>query len=159
MENLATYLNDHLAGSVAALELIDRLVEAYNGTPHAEFLKELRSEIAADQKVLTELIATLGKKESPLRKTVAWILEKLSRTKMQLGRSRKGDFGFFQALEALFLGIAGKRELWRALATAAQTVPELRKPNYPELEQRAIAQCQRVEAKRLEIAREVFRKG
>src|ERR1700736_1691694 len=156
MENLATYLNDHLAGSVAALELIDRLVEACNGTSHAEFLKELRSEIAADQAVLVELIATLGKKESPLRKTVARILEKLSRAKMQLGRSSEGEFGFFQALEVLFLGIAGKRELWRALATAAQNMPELRKPNYPELEQRAIAQCQRVEAKRLEIARDVF---
>jgi hypothetical protein len=29
MEDLAGYLNDHLAGSVAALELLDRLIETY----------------------------------------------------------------------------------------------------------------------------------
>lgn len=157
MENLTTYLNDHLAGSVAALELIDRLIEIYEKNPIGEFCKELRNDIEADQDQLKKLIDTIGEKKSDARQVVAWIAEKISRVKIQPGRSEKGKLGLLQALEALFLGIAGKRGLWRALATAAQTVPELRKPNYPELEQRAIEQCQRVEAKRLEAAGEAFR--
>jgi hypothetical protein len=159
MENLTIYLNDHLAGSVAALELIDRLIEIYEKNPVGEFCKELRNDIAADQDQLKKLMDTLGEKKSDARQVVAWIAEKISRVKIQPGRSEKGELGLLQALEALFLGIAGKHALWRALATAAQTVAELRKPNYPELEQRAIAQCQRVEAKRLEIARDAFRRN
>lgn len=157
MENLTTYLNDHLAGSVAALELIERLIKTYEKNPIGEFCKELRNDIEADQDQLKKLIDTLGAKKSDARQAVAWIAEKISRVKIQPGQSANGKLGLLQALEALFLGIAGKRALWRALATAAQTVPKLRKPNYPELEQRAIEQCQRVEAKRLEFANETFR--
>ena len=31
MEDLSSYLNDHLAGSVGALELLDRLIDIYKG--------------------------------------------------------------------------------------------------------------------------------
>ena len=153
MQNLTTYLNDHLAGSVAALELIDRLVETYRGDPLGQFFKELRAEIAADQEQLEELIDRLGEKESAVRKAVAWIFEKLSRAKIQPGRSKKGELGLLQALEALLLGITGKRALWRALAAAAQNNPGLRKLDYARLEQRAIEQSEHFDAKRVEIAR------
>jgi len=45
MEDLSDYLNDHLAGSVAALELLDRLVETYAGKPLERFFRELRDDI------------------------------------------------------------------------------------------------------------------
>jgi hypothetical protein len=32
-EDLSIYLNDHLAGSVGALELLDHLIETYKGKP------------------------------------------------------------------------------------------------------------------------------
>jgi hypothetical protein len=156
MENLTTYLNDHLAGSVAALELTDRLVDTYSTNGMGEFFKELHKEIAIDQKQLQELIDTLGEKESTPRKAMAWMAEKISRVKIQPGQTPKGKLGLLQALEVLFLGIAGKRALWRALATASQRMPKLRKPDYPELEQRAIEQCRRVEEKRLTVAGEAL---
>ena len=62
----------------------------------------------------------------------------------------------FLALEALVLGITGKRSLWRALHAASRSVPELARLDYSGLEKRAIEQCERVEAKRLELARSVF---
>ena len=62
----------------------------------------------------------------------------------------------FLALEALALGIHGKRSLWRALAAASKVIPGLRALDYAELENRAVEQSDRVEAKRLEIAGEVF---
>lgn len=159
MEDLSSYLNDHLAGSVGALELLDRLIDIYQGNPIERFFKDLRNEIDADQETLKELIARLGEKESVVRKAGAWVVEKLSRAKIQLSETREGEMGLFLALEGLALGINGKRSLWRALAAASETTPHLRGPDYATLEKRAVEQHDRVEAKRLEVAREVFRLG
>jgi hypothetical protein len=159
MEELSSYLNDHLAGSVGALELLDRLVDIYQGKPLERFFRELRDEIDADQETLKELIAKLGEKESAVRKAGAWIVEKLSRAKIQLSETHEGEMGLFLALESLALGITGKRLLWRALASASETAPRLRGPDYATLEKRAIEQHDRVEAKRMEVARDVFNSG
>ena len=157
MDELSDYLNDHLAGSVAALELLDRLVETYSGRPLERFFRELRDDIRADQSQLEELIAKLGIKESAVSKAGAWIAEKFSRPKIDLEADSKADLGLFLALEALVLGITGKRSLWRALDAASRAVPELARLDYSGLEKRAIDQCERVEARRLEIARAVFK--
>jgi hypothetical protein len=157
MKDMATYLNDHLAGSVGALELLDRLVETYQGKPLERFFQELRNEIEADQETLKELIASLGEKESAVRKAGAWIVEKFSHAKIQLSDTREGEMGLFLALEGLALGIHGKRALWRALAAASSTVAQLCRLDYAELEKRAAEQYDRVETRRLEVAREVFK--
>jgi hypothetical protein len=156
MEELTKYLNDHLAGAVGALELLDRLIDACEGKPLANFFQKLRADIHEDQEQLKELIQKLGVEESAVRKAGAWIAEKLSRAKIGLGESSDGETGLFLALEALILGITGKRSLWRALRAASQNVPQLARLDYTGLEKRAIEQCERVEAKRLEIARTVF---
>ena len=158
MEHLTDYLNDHLAGAVGALELLDRLVESYDGKPLERFFRDLRDEIRHDHEQLKELIAKLGVAESSVRKAGAWFMEKLSRPKMDLGDGGKVEVGLFLALEALVLGITGKRSLWRALQAASRTVPELARLDYAGLEKRAIEQCERVEARRLEIARAVFKR-
>lgn len=51
------------------------------------------------------------------------------------------------------LGIEGKLALWRALAAAAATAPELVGVDYALLEQRAIEQRASVETVRLDAAR------
>ena len=157
MEELTSYLNDHLAGSVGALELLDRLIEAHKERPMGKFFEGLRSEIQADQEELKGLLVKLGIEESTVRKAGAWIVEKLSRSKIELeGEPEEASAGLFLALEALVLGITGKRSLWRALQAASRAVPELARLDYSGLEKRAIEQCERVEAKRLELARSVF---
>jgi hypothetical protein len=155
MEELTDYLNDHLAGSVGALELLDRLIETYKGKPFEKFFRDLRADIEHDQEQLKELIQKLGAEEGAVRKAGAWIAEKLSRSKIDLEGSNP-ELGLFLALEALVLGITGKRSLWRALRVASRTVPELARLDYSGLEERAIEQCERVEARRLEVARTVF---
>jgi len=159
MENLSDYLNDHLAGSVAALELLDRMIEACAGKPLERFLRQLREDIREDQEKLQELIEKVGASESTVRKAGAWIAEKLTRPKIDLGDGSKEEIGVFLALEALLLGITGKRSLWRALQAASRTVPALARLDYSGLEKRAIEQCEQVEARRLEIARFVFKAG
>ena len=130
LEDLSSYLNDHLAGSVGALELLDRLMNIYKGKPLERFFRDLRNEIDADQETLKELIAKLGEKESAVRKAGAWIVEKLSRAKIQLSEAREGEMGLFLALEGLVLGISRKRI---ALARACGRVGKRAAPARPGL--------------------------
>jgi hypothetical protein len=158
VKELVTYLNDHLAGSVAALELIEHLIEIHSGKPLETFLKELRDDVSADQEVLRKLLKKFRGNESAARKASAWIAEKFSRVKIQAAGEQVGELGLVQALEVLVLGITGKQLLWRALAAVLGNSPLLKGVDLPKLEERAIEQIERVEAKRLDAARETFLK-
>jgi hypothetical protein len=155
-ENLATYLNDHLAGSVAALGLLDHLVETTNGTAHETFFRTLRGEVAADQDVLRTLLEKLSEPESTLRKAGAWLMEKAARAKLRIDGSAGSPMERLEALEALLLGITGKRALWLALAAS---VAPLENVDFPMLIHRADQQIETVEAKRIEAAREAIGDG
>jgi hypothetical protein len=157
MEDLTIYLNDHLAGSVSAIELVDHLIETYKGKPLEPFFTNLRNEIDADQRTLQDLIKKLGEKESAMRKAGAWVAEKLARMKIRVSDSEKDQLGLLDALEGLLLGITGKGALWSALEAACENVASLRGLDYARLQQRAREQCDLVAAKRLESAREVFK--
>lgn len=61
---LATYLNDHLAGSVVALELLDHLEEKHSHTSLRAFFSQLRAEITADRDELERLMDALHISES-----------------------------------------------------------------------------------------------
>ncbi len=155
MDALATYLNDHLAGSVAAIELLDDLIKDQTGQRLEKFLVDLRDDIVADQKVLRDLIGKLDAQESAVRKAGAWIAEKFSQIKFNAA----GDLGLLQALEALALGIKGKELLWRALMTVEANRPQLQGIGLTQLELRAQEQFARVEEERLHLARETFSEG
>jgi hypothetical protein len=157
MEDLTIYLNDHLAGSVSAIELVDHLIETYKGKPLEPFFTNLRNEIDADQRALQDLIKKLGEKESAVRKAGAWVAEKLARMKVRVNDSEKDQMGLLQALEGLLLGITGKEALWSALEAASENVASLRGLDYARLQQSAREQRDLVDAKRLGSAREVFK--
>jgi hypothetical protein len=148
---LTTYLNDHLAGSVAALELLDHLIDSHE-EPDRAVLRELRNEISQDRQVLQRLLGDLGGKESLARKTAAWLTEKLGRAKLQVDDPGTGELRRLEALEALALGIQGKLSLWRALAVL-ERVPHLVSLDLAQLQARATGQFDRVEQLRLRVAR------
>jgi hypothetical protein len=156
MEKLATYLNDHIAGSVAAIELLDHLIKEQAGQRLEKFLVDIRDEVNADQEVLRELIRKLEVEESPVRKAGAWMVEKLGRAKITFGGDDPGGLGLLQAFEGLALGITGKKLLWRALSTIEANAPQLQGIDLERLEQRAQEQFERVEKERLHLARETF---
>jgi hypothetical protein len=157
MKELASYLNDHLAGSVSAIELLDHLIKTHEGKPLEKFFKELRGDVRADQETLQKLLQRFSK-ESALRKAGGWLAEKFGRVKLKGAGEEKGELGLVQALEILVLGITGKQLLWRALSASLGNSPLLRGADLGKLEERAIDQIERVEAKRLEAARETFLK-
>lgn len=152
-EHLATYLNDHLAGSVVAVELMENLEAVYADTPTAEFIARLRADVEADRKELETLMSRLQISESRARKASAWLTEKLTELKLRVDDSTRGDLRLFESLEALSLGIEGKKSLWLALSAAAEVSPGLQLLDYQRLIQRATEQRSRVEAKRVEAAK------
>jgi hypothetical protein len=156
VEILVGYLNDHLAGSVAAIELVEHLAEISKGTEQEGFFVTLRGEIKDDQEVVKQLLRDLGGKESKARKAAAWLTEKVGEAKLKLDDSGTGQLRMLEALEALAHGIQGKLGLWRALAVAADHVAQLRQLDLPRLQQRAREQHDRVEAQRLQAARSAF---
>ena len=149
---LTTYLNDHVAGSVAALELLDHLIPLLQGSTREQELLTIRREVAEDQNVLLGLLGRVGAKESGVRNTLARITEKLGRLKLRLDDPGDGQFRTLEALEALALGIQGKVALWRALAAASRQLAEIGILDYAGLEQRARDQFNRVDAIRLQVA-------
>lgn len=150
---LTTYLNDHLAGSVAAIELLDHLRGLSRDTEREQFFTLLQSEVEEDQKVLQGLLRELGGKESRVRKAAAWLTEKVGQAKLKLDDSGSGELRLLEALDALELGILGKRALWRALSVVGDRVPQIRTLDLGKLERRAQDQYDRVEAERLKVAR------
>ena len=154
---LVTYLNDHLAGAVAALELLDHLLEL-PPLANRDLLTRLREEIEQDKKVLQGLIKELGGKESPVRKAAAWVSEKIAQIKLKMDDPDSGELVEFESLETLALGIQGKLSLWRALAAVADRNPGLSSVDLAELQARARDQFERVEQLRLQAARRALQR-
>ena len=156
-DHIATYLNDHLAGSVVALELLEHLEAAHKGTPLESFFAGLRVDIEADRKELESLMNTLGISESRTRKASAWLTEKVTELKLRLDDSEAaGSLRLLESIEAVALGIDGKRALWRSLAAAAEVDPRLKALDYERLERRAEEQHSRAETVRLDAAKKAL---
>ena len=149
---LKTYLNDHLAGSVMAIELGERTIRENEGGPVAARLSPLVEQIREDQTVLKGVIERLGTGESSLKKAGAWLAEKAGRVKLG-GTDEPGDLSRLEVLEMLTTGVHGKRALWRALRVVAAGYEELRGLDLDLLERRAVEQHDELEAMRLEAAK------
>ena len=151
--HLATYLNNHLSGAMAAVELLQHLENTHAGTEVQQFAAALHTDIEADRQDLLRLMGELGVPESRVREAVAWLAEKATRLQLRLDDPEQGNFLLFEILEALSIGIDGKAALWTALAAAAEITPRLRARDYDGLLRRARSQRERVDGRRLSLAR------
>ena len=157
MEDLNSYLNDHLAGSVGALELLDRLIDIYQEKPLERFFpgSAQRNRGGSGNSQEADRQPRRGRKHRAKSRGLGH--GENFAGKDSTGRSGGGGDGTLSRAGRSRPRHHGKRALWRALAAASATVPQLRTLDYDELEKRAVEQHDRVEAKRLEIARGVFK--
>ncbi len=153
-ENLSTYLNDHLAGSVGALELIGHMMGTCADDAMKRWLEELNTEIQEDQETLRRVIATLGLQESGVRKAMAWVAEKVSRAKLPFAGG--GGLDHVQALEGLLLGVTGKKSLWHTLASVPELAALLAAFDLADLERRADDHFARIRTKAESVAKAAF---
>jgi hypothetical protein len=154
MKDLDSYLNDHLAGSISALEVIDHWAEAHKDEPLGSFFLQTQTEIKADQETLRGIMRTLAIEESKVRKAGAWAAEKLGRARLVIAGNEPGSLGLVLTLEGLIMGVTGKKLMWAALAAAK--LPPLNTYNFEQLQRRAEQHVERIEAERISAARQAF---
>jgi hypothetical protein len=154
---LTTYLQDHLAGSMHAIELLKAMRDHQASEPLGQFAGQLLIEIEADRNVLSDLVRRTGTTPGGVKEWGAWLAEKVSRLKLKHG---SGDgLGTFEALEFLMLGIHGKWALWRALSEIARFDSRLKSTDFSQLTARAESQEAQVDERRLALAESAFGQG
>jgi hypothetical protein len=155
-ESLNVYLNDHLAGSTAACDLIEQARDHNQGTPLADFLDALLEEIRADRDVLERLMDDLGVEKSTVKQAGTWLMEKVSRLKFMVSERSHPELRNLIELEALRLGVQGKQSLWLALEQVADLEDRLAATDFAALADRAEHQVLGIEQRRLQAARAAF---
>jgi hypothetical protein len=154
MKDLDSYLNDHLAGSISALELIAHWAEVHKGEPLGSFFVETEREIKADQDMLRDVMRTLGVEESKMRQAGAWAAEKVGRARLMIAGDEPGSLGLVLTLEGLIMGVTGKKLMWRTLAAAK--LARLKSYNFEEPQRRAEQQIEWLEAERIRAVSQAF---
>jgi len=151
---LSIYLNDHLAGATAGLELVRRARASNEDTELGDLLAELTAEIEADRETLGEVMARLSIAENKAKVAAGWSAEKLGRLKLNGQLRGYSPLSRLVELEGLHGGIATKKSLWQTLgATVAERLPGL---DFAQLAARADSQLNRLDPQRLAAARVAF---
>jgi hypothetical protein len=149
---LAIYLNDHLAGATAGVELARRALKENRDNDYGQFLATLAEEIAQDRRALVQLMERLMIPRSKVKVPAAWALEKIGRLKLN-GRIRGySPLSRLIEFEGLATGIDAKRALWLALLQIRANDERLRDFDLEVLAARAEDQRQRLEPHRLSAA-------
>jgi hypothetical protein len=161
-ERLATYLNDHLGGATAGVELARRLEQAVRGHPDGASLDGLADEIAEDLATLRSAVDAIGGSTNPIKQAVGWVAEKAHRVGVAVdaaagdGESGDNDLARLLDAESLSIGVEGKLCMWVALLEVAGAYPGLAALDLPGLADRARDQRRRIEVVRLAAARRAF---
>jgi len=148
---LAIYLNDHLAGATAGVELARRLRASNEDDPEfGPALAEVCAEVEADRETLKAVMDRLGVGQSRLKPLAAVLGERVGRLKLN-GRLRGySPLSRLVELELLQIGVVGKRRLWRALEHTHRG--DLSGFDFGALVERASEQLRRLEALHLKAA-------
>lgn len=139
---LEIYLADHLAASLAGVELARRVARR-NVT-----LERVRAEIEEDRQALQRVAAVLGCSASRPKEALAWAGERLARLKLNGRLLRSSPLSRVLELEALSVGIAGKQALWETLQRITGTDGPLQAVDLADLLERARRQRAEVERAR-----------
>jgi hypothetical protein len=156
---LKRYLQDHLAGSVAALQLMETLADHERGLPLEQKLRGLHYEVSEEQERLKAILARLEGEESSFKRAAAWLTEKLHRARLALVERVDPALARLESLESLALGLQGKLALYRALEDLAAHEPRLGGFPFAALQARTLIQHGMVEQERMAAARTAFGGG
>lgn len=155
-EVLGTYLNDHLSGANAGVEMAQQLRRRSAERPEAATLALLAVDIEQDRDELRALIEHLAQAGHPLKKAAGWIAGKVPQVAIDELFTGDEHLSMLLGAEMLALGIDGKIALWEALRTVAPACPPLAGIDLVRLADRARDQRDRIETVRLDAARRSF---
>ncbi len=150
-EPLITYLNDHLGGAQVALEVLISMRDHNDNPRFRDLAARLVPEVQSDDHTLQTIVDKVGSHPSVVKKAGGWLLERLTRLKLE--HTGSVEFGLFESLELLVNGIHGKICLWKALQAASEHDPRLQGYDFADLIARGQSQYDEVESHRIDLAR------
>lgn len=156
-ERLGIYLNDHLMGANAGVQLFRRAVGNAAGTPRHAVLTRLSAETDDDRDTLRATVRTLGLRVRHDKQLAGWVVEKLGRLKPNGRLVRRSPLSDLIELEGLRLGVQGKQAGWLALRQVADRYDALDAGTLDALAARAGRQADELERLRQEAAGDVLR--
>jgi hypothetical protein len=150
---LATYLRDHLVGADTAIQMVQGLRDAYRGGPDGALFESLYEQFREDRGVVEGILAELGYTSRSAKRLAGQATGSALRV---VAGGGPGDLSLFRALEALAIGVQGKRCLWRA-AQALVTLPHPPgRRSFVELEADAVRQWETIEQHRRSLVPRTF---
>ncbi|MEO5821561.1 MAG: hypothetical protein ABIT71_13760 [Vicinamibacteraceae bacterium] len=150
---LVAYLREHLTGSDAAIQVVERLRLAHAGTQEGRLFASLFDEFREEREIVRVLLAQAG--ASPL--SIKRLAGQAGGAVMTLAAGgERGDLSLFRTLEGLSVGVQGKRCLWRALQSLLgdQPIPSAR--SLAGLETMAVRQWDAIEERRRALVAATF---
>ena len=118
------YLEDHLAGSEAGIDVARRLRRRHAGGPVGIAMVELLEDLTADQQALRDAIRHLDTRPTPSAVTrIAGLMGSVVTWTRRMLHAPVPSL--LEDLETLAVGVWGKRLLWGALARKAMVDPRL----------------------------------
>ena len=152
-QTLAAYLHDHLSGSDAVLELVDRLRQSRHDSDVARLCEVLNREFRDERAAVTSLLDTVDAAGVSARRVPGRVAGTV------LGMPATGEpreLSLLRALEGLAAAVQRKRSLWRTLQAAFPTHAGTPGRSFAQFEAMAVAQWEAIDAQRARIARETF---
>lgn len=131
MDKFETYLNDHLTGSIVALDLARRRASAQGDDRFGTFLRTFVRDVEQDQQVLRRVMESVGATPRVSRELLGTATSWLDSVRGTF--SMPGAPNLVRDLEVLIMGVRGKELLWTSLERLGHT-PD---PPLPELQARA----------------------
>jgi hypothetical protein len=156
---LGIYLNDHRAASFVASELARRAASSNAGTPYGDALAKFADEAVEDRQALEELMARLGVGKDRVKALAAYGAEKVGRLKLNGRLLGYSPLSRVVEIEALVLGVTGKKAMWRALRKLENEDPRLAASDFETLLARADSQARTLERLRVRASREALVHG
>jgi hypothetical protein len=153
---LGIYLNDHLAGATAGLELARRVAGTGQVPAPPAQLRQFAQEVAEDRDSLLRIMGTLGLPVRSYKVWAAWVGEKAGRLKPNGRLTTRSPLSNLEELELLRLGVEGKTAGWRTLRTLADRDSRLEAGQLDELISRAGQQADFLEESRIRAAQQVI---
>jgi hypothetical protein len=150
---LIAYLRDHLSGSDLAIRVVHRLASTHQSTEHWPLFRRLAKELEEERSVVKSLLTRLGASGRSMKRAASYA----SGAVMSVtSGGEPGDLSLLRTLEALAVGVQGKRCLWRAL----QNLPTMPSPgdamSFVELEAMAVRQWEAIEESRRRLVARTF---
>lgn len=153
---LAIYLRDQHALGVTWRALARRARDHNKGSELGEALAQVADGIAEDVRTFEDIMRRLGVRPSRVKVALAAAAERTGRLKRNGRWVTYSPLSRFLELEALAMGIEGKKILWHTLGELAGLRDRLPDTDFDELLGRAARQRQTLEPFRREAGLEAF---